>query len=173
MAWQVPLVAGATHEVPTFGPEPARSTMDMFAWTGTEFPHTQQDNVMEVLYGPRPSQLTIEMVSSADEIEALYDIADGDADGRVTIFRGVGPDVVDPIGFSWTLDEAKAAWFGNRFYGGGRVVTAKVHLDDVVCLLTSRGESEILLTLAGLRRLAHKLGPLAVLVPLLRALTPG
>lgn len=65
-----------------------------------------------------------------------------DEDGMLTVYHGSKKDYTR--GFSWTVDEEVAKWFGKRFTGKGFVLRGKVHIDNVVDYYTSRGESEVI-----------------------------
>jgi len=71
----------------------------------------------------------------------------------LTIYRGLSAKTKSVAGkfirngFSWTLNQEKAAWFARRFdgyYGKPFVAEAKIQKDDIIAYLTDRSEDEIL-----------------------------
>lgn len=56
-----------------------------------------------------------------------------DCDGYINIYRGVGSkSSKGSKAISWTTDKEIAKWFANRFNRVGKVISGKIHIDDVV-----------------------------------------
>lgn len=64
-------------------------------------------------------------------------------DDVVTIYRGCGPDNED--GWSWTTQLKVAEWFAKRFANDDYVITMKCNKSDILALLQSRSEDEIII----------------------------
>ncbi len=65
---------------------------------------------------------------------------------RLSVYRGYKHPWGTKLGWSWTLDKAKAEWFARRFMHPievPRVVRGLVARDDVLAYFLARGESEI------------------------------
>lgn len=56
-----------------------------------------------------------------------------DCDGYINIYRGVGSkSSKGSKAISWTTDKEIAKWFANRFNRVWKVISGKIHIDDVV-----------------------------------------
>jgi len=68
---------------------------------------------------------------------------------ELEIYRGTTEEERDShyLGFSWTLDKGRAAWFATRFarQGGPVLATAYVNKADCIGLLLSRNEDEVVI----------------------------
>jgi hypothetical protein len=68
---------------------------------------------------------------------------------EIEVYRGTTEEEKESsyLGFSWTLDKGRAAWFATRFQrqGGPVLATAIVSKEDCVGLLLSRNEDEIVI----------------------------
>jgi hypothetical protein len=62
---------------------------------------------------------------------------------EVTIYRGCQKGINED-GLSWTLDKSKAQFFANRFGKKGIILERTVSKNDIVAVLTGRGESEVI-----------------------------
>ena len=61
----------------------------------------------------------------------------------VTIYRGCQKGI-NENGLSWSLDKSKAEFFANRFGKKGIILERTVSKNDIVAVLTGRGESEVI-----------------------------
>jgi hypothetical protein len=61
----------------------------------------------------------------------------------VTIYRGCQKGINED-GLSWTLDKSKAKFFANRFGKKGIILERTISKNDIVAVLTGRGESEVI-----------------------------
>lgn len=95
----------------------------------------------EMLSAPRQKRI---LFTACDDRAALRKMPE-----ELTIYRGTKAVERDGayLGFSWTLDQEKAAWFAKRFEceedGPPVVSTATCLRDNIVGYLTMRGEEEI------------------------------
>lgn len=68
---------------------------------------------------------------------------------EIEVYRGTTEEERDSsyLGFAWTLDKSRAAWFATRFAraGGPVLATAQVLKSDCIGLLTSRNEDEVVI----------------------------
>ena len=62
---------------------------------------------------------------------------------EVIIYRGCQKGLNEK-GLSWTLDKSKAEFFANRFSKKGIILERKIPKSEIVAVLTSRGETEII-----------------------------
>ncbi len=62
----------------------------------------------------------------------------------VTIWRGV-PNPGTRLGMSWTIDEAKAKWFADRWQGNGSVVEKTIKRENIIAYFSNRSESEVVI----------------------------
>lgn len=64
----------------------------------------------------------------------------------ITVYRGVTKKS-SPLdkAYSWTLDKKVAEFFATRFESRGKVITAKVRPKDIICLIDTRNEKEVLI----------------------------
>ena len=106
-------------------------------WTDTENLHQWGERRIKTLIdAPRPGRYEHFMSDEDREVfEALP--------AQVTIHRGFAD--IYWMGWSWTLDEARAEWFAKRFAhrGLGQVMTATVPKKKIIAYLGDRNESEI------------------------------
>jgi hypothetical protein len=61
----------------------------------------------------------------------------------VTIYRGC-QEFLNEDGLSWTLNKSKAEFFANRFGKKGIILERTISKNDIVAVLTGRGESEVI-----------------------------
>lgn len=75
-------------------------------------------------------------------------------DTEITLFRGSIVDLNEE-GHSWTFNYDTAAWFARRFAGTqpSQVEIARFRKSDILAILLSRGESEVIVKNYGIRRL--------------------
>jgi hypothetical protein len=73
-----------------------------------------------------------------EEDNLLRSLAD-----EVTIYRGCQKGL-NENGLSWTLNKSKAKFFANRFGKKGIILERKIPKSDIVAVLLSRGESEVI-----------------------------
>lgn len=64
-------------------------------------------------------------------------------DSEVTIYRGFRDTVDAANGISWTTDRKTAEWFANRFSKTPYIAEATVEKSDIIALILSRGENEV------------------------------
>jgi len=88
------------------------------------------------LLGSKRSNRHYMMVEEEDNI--LRSLAD-----EVSIYRGCQKGLNED-GLSWTLDKSKAKFFANRFGKKGIILERKIPKSDIVAVLLSRGESEVI-----------------------------
>lgn len=108
------------------------------AWEDTEFPHANESMWRELFESERPQRH--EMMDS-EEIEALAALPE-----VVVIHRGYSGEEGED-GMSWTLDRDKAEWFSKRFSHRGepQVVTRQISKDNILALILTRQEQEVLI----------------------------
>lgn len=101
------------------------------------------------LLGPHDPQLQELMAKHLDCRPAFMTQAErrelGKMPEMLTIYRGASN--LNPVGWSWTLDESKAEWFARRWPVGKEafVLNAYCFKVDVIGLLLGRDESEIVI----------------------------
>jgi hypothetical protein len=68
-------------------------------------------------------------------------------DKTITVYRGMNRESAkQEYAFSWTLDEATAQFFADRFEKGkGKIITRDVDLSEIIDYLEDRGEAEIII----------------------------
>jgi hypothetical protein len=62
---------------------------------------------------------------------------------EVTVYRGCQKGINED-GLSWTLDKSKAQFFANRFGKKGIILERTVSKNNIVAVLTGRGEAEVI-----------------------------
>lgn len=104
-------------------------------WVDTENQHAYIKEWKKLL-GSKRSNRHYMMVEEEDNI--LRSLAD-----EVSIYRGCQKGLNED-GLSWTLDKSKAKFFANRFGKKGIILERKIPKSDIVAVLLSRGESEVI-----------------------------
>ena len=104
-------------------------------WVDTENQHAYIKEWKKLL-GSKRSNRHYMMVEEEDNI--LRSLAD-----EVSIYRGC-QEGLNEDGLSWTLDKSKAKFFANRFGKKGIILERKIPKSDIVAVLLSRGESEVI-----------------------------
>lgn len=104
-------------------------------WTDTENQWQGIDKWKQLLSSNRPSR---HYLMTEDEFNHLQSLPD-----EVTIYRGCQAGV-NENGLSWTLDKKKAEFFANRFSKDGIILERTISKNDIVAVLTGRGESEVI-----------------------------
>ena len=104
-------------------------------WTDTENQWQGIDKWKQLLSSNRPSR---HYLMTEDEFNHLQSLPD-----QVTIYRGCQAGV-NENGLSWTLDKKKAEFFANRFSKDGIILERTISKNDIVAVLTGRGESEVI-----------------------------
>jgi len=106
-----------------------------------------------------------EMLSSPRDRRALFTAAEDRGTlkklpNELFIYRGTQKIEMDGhyLGFSWTLDPGRAAWFATRLHkpseGSAVVASAQVHKKYIVGFIDGRGEREIVVEPKELEQLA-------------------
>lgn len=120
-------------------------------WSGAEFMAPDLDRWERLLFSSRPCAGAAAMMD-AEERARLAKLPD-----RLTIYRGQQRET-DRLGFSWTLNRERAAWFastrghdrlihlsrGTWRPGPGVVLCGSVRRASLLCFLADRGEDEVL-----------------------------
>ena len=104
-------------------------------WTDTENQWQGIDKWKQLLSSNRPSR---HYLMTEDEFNHLQSLPD-----EVTIYRGCQAGV-NENGLSWTLDKKKSEFFANRFSKDGIILERTISKNDIVAVLTGRGESEVI-----------------------------
>jgi hypothetical protein len=104
-------------------------------WIDTENQYAYLQEWKKLLASKRPNRHYM-MTEDEDNIQrALPEL--------VTIYRGCQKGINED-GLSWTLDKSKAKFFANRFGKKGIILERTVSKNDIVAVLTGRGESEVI-----------------------------
>ena len=104
-------------------------------WIDTENQYAYLKEWKKLLASKRPNRHYM-MTEDEDNIQrALPEL--------VTIYRGCQKGINED-GLSWTLDKSKAKFFANRFGKKGIILERTVSKNDIVAVLTGRGESEVI-----------------------------
>lgn len=107
-------------------------------WVDSENIWQNLDIVPGMLTAQRPGR---RYIMSPEEQAALAAMP-----AVLTVYRGYTDPRGTRLGWSWTLDRDKAAWFAKRLASSDEepvVVTGTVSRDKVIAYFTGRGESEI------------------------------
>jgi hypothetical protein len=104
-------------------------------WIDTEN-QWQNLNEWKLLLASKRSNRHYMMTEEEDNL--LRSLAD-----EVTIYRGCQKGI-NENGLSWTLDKSKAKFFANRLGKDGIILERTISKNDIVAVLTGRGESEVI-----------------------------
>lgn len=104
-------------------------------WIDTENQYAHLKEWKRLLASKRPNR---HYMMNEDEDNILRALAP-----EVTIYRGCQKGINED-GLSWTLDKSKAEFFANRFGKKGIILERTVSKNDIVAVLTGRGESEVI-----------------------------
>ena len=104
-------------------------------WIDTENQYAYLKEWKKLLGSKRSSRHYIMTEEDDNILRALPEL--------VTIYRGCQKGLNED-GLSWTLDKAKAKFFANRFGKKGIILERTVSKNDIVAVLTGRGESEVI-----------------------------
>jgi len=104
-------------------------------WTDTENQYAHIEEWKNLLASKRSSR---HYMMNEEEDNILRSLAQ-----EVTIYRGCQKGINED-GLSWTLDKSIAKFFANRFGKKGIILERTVSKNDIVAVLTGRGESEVI-----------------------------
>lgn len=111
-------------------------------WMMTERPEQHRRRDLVDLFKISDKKLLM----SADELKKFNELPE-----NIKVYRGVSSR--KPLKWlSWTLDEDKAEWFARRFGKGGKLVEASIPKQHAFAYFSGRGEEEIVLNPARLRK---------------------
>ena len=104
-------------------------------WTDTENQWQNLEQWKKLLSSNRPERHYLMTESQAQLLDSLPEL--------VTIYRGCVKGL-NENGLSWTLNKSKAEFFANRFGKEGIILEREIPKSDIIAVLTSRGESEVI-----------------------------
>jgi hypothetical protein len=104
-------------------------------WIDTENQYAYLKQWKKLLASKRPNR---HYMMTEEEDNILRALAQ-----EVTIYRGCQKGINED-GLSWTLDKGKAKFFANRFGKKGIILERTVSKNDIVAVLTGRGEAEVI-----------------------------
>lgn len=108
--------------------------MDLYVRSEYGFQYFEKEFIKEIFSHRKSNKNMHELKEKADK------------DGYVSIYRGqTSKSSSMEKAYSWTTSYETAEFFANRFDSDGEVLEAKVHINDVVDYLLSRGEEEIII----------------------------
>jgi hypothetical protein len=104
-------------------------------WIDTENQYAYLKEWKKLLASKRPNRHYMMDEEDDNILRSLPDL--------VTIYRGCQKGI-NENGLSWSLDKAKAEFFANRFGKKGIILERTISKNDIVAVLTGRGESEVI-----------------------------
>lgn len=104
-------------------------------WIDTENQYAYLKEWKKLLASKRSSRHYMMTEEEDNTLRALPEL--------VNIYRGCQKGI-NQDGLSWSLDKSKAKFFANRFGKKGIILERKVSKNDIVAVLTGRGESEVI-----------------------------
>jgi len=104
-------------------------------WVDTENQWQNHEEWKQLLSSARSSRHYLMDESEFQLLNSLPEL--------VTIYRGCVKGVNED-GLSWTLNKTKAEFFANRFGKGGIILEREIPKSDIIAVLLSRGESEVI-----------------------------